>query len=46
LYKYLDQSPNFQPYNIFMMVYVISALGEAPFSARDLVPLTVPAQVY
>jgi len=28
------------------MVYVISALGKAPFSAGDLVPLTVPAQVY
>ena len=31
---------------IFFMVYVISALGKAPFSAGDLVPLTVPAQVY
>ena len=29
-----------------MMVYIIFALGKAPFSARDLVPLTVPAQVY
>jgi len=29
-----------------VMVYVISALGKAPFSDRDLVPLTVPAQVY
>ena len=29
-----------------MMVYVISALGKAPFSAGDLVPLTVPTQVY
>ena len=28
------------------MVYVISALGKAPFSAGDLVPLTVPTQVY